>query len=88
MHHVLLEGSERLWPFVMHSMVFEGPADQLEIVKPGTEALGTTYFATDGGFTNMSAAVGDAEVAYDLVTIHPTFTVADAPGTFGFPAKF
>jgi quinol monooxygenase YgiN len=55
----------------------QGPADQLEIVKPGTEALGTTYFATDGGFTNMSAAVGDAEVAYDLVTIHPTFTVAD-----------
>ena len=46
-------------------------------MKPGTEALGTKYFATDGGFTNLTAASGGEEIAYDLCTIHPTFTVHD-----------
>ena len=35
----------------LDSITIQGPADQLEIVKPGTEALGTKYFATDGGFS-------------------------------------
>ena len=46
-------------------------------MKPGTESLGTKYFATDGGFTNLTAASGGEEIAYDLCTIHPTFTVHD-----------
>ena len=33
------------------SINIQGPADQLDIVKPGTEALGTKYYATDGGFS-------------------------------------
>ena len=35
----------------LDSIEIQGPADQLDIVKPGTEALGTKYYATDGGFS-------------------------------------
>ena len=35
----------------LDSINIHGPADQLELVKPGTEALGTKYYATDGGFS-------------------------------------
>ena len=55
----------------------QGPADQLEIVKPGTEALGTVYYHTDGGFTNMMSVASGNEIAYNLCSIHPTFTVHD-----------
>ena len=61
----------------LDSIEIQGPADQLELVKPGTKDLGTKYYATDGGFTNLTKAVGDAEIAYDICTIHPTFTVTD-----------
>merc|ERR1719421_981941 len=34
----------------------QGPADQLEIVKPGTEALGTKYYCVDSGFSKYTVA--------------------------------
>jgi quinol monooxygenase YgiN len=61
----------------LDSINVQGPADELEIVKPSTEALGTVYFRTDGGFTNMAAASGGEEGDYSLCSIHPTFTVID-----------
>jgi len=41
----------------LDSINIHGPADQLEIVKPGTEALGTKYFSTDGGFSKYTHRV-------------------------------
>ena len=46
---ILAEGVAKL-----DSINIQGPAAQLEIVKPGTEALGTKYFATDGGFSKYT----------------------------------
>ena len=69
---ILAEGVAKL-----DSINIQGPADQLEIVKPGTEALGTKYYATDGGFTQMASANGGEEGEYSLCSIHPTFTVTD-----------
>eukprot|EP00946_MAST-07B_sp_MAST-7B-sp1_P003797 g3797.t1 len=69
---ILAEGVAKL-----DKIDIQGPADQLEIVKPGTETLGTVYYHTDGGFTNMASATGGGEIAYDICSIHPTFTVHD-----------
>ena len=37
----------------LDTIEIHGPSDQLEIVKPGTEALGTKYFAIDSGFSKF-----------------------------------
>ena len=49
---------------ILDSISIHGPADQLELVKPGTEALGTKYYATDGGFSKYAYA---APARLDLV---------------------
>jgi dienelactone hydrolase/quinol monooxygenase YgiN len=61
----------------LDSIDIQCPADQVDIVKPGTEALGTAYFEIHSGFTNMASATGDAHLPYSLCSIHPTFTVTD-----------
>ena len=75
----------------LDSLNIHGPAAELEAVKPGTEALGTKYFATDGGFSKYVPGVGkpvvdaaripaispDEFVPYTVCSIHPTFTVHD-----------
>ena len=47
-HGLLADGVATLDSIEIH-----GPSDQLEIVKPGTEALGTKYFAIDSGFSKF-----------------------------------
>ena len=37
----------------LDSINIHGPADQLELVKPGTEALGTKYFVIESGFSKF-----------------------------------
>ena len=46
---LLAEGVAKLDRIEIH-----GPADQLELVKPGTAALGTVYYETHSGFDNSS----------------------------------
>jgi quinol monooxygenase YgiN len=61
----------------LDSIDIQCPSDQVGVVKPGTEALGTTYFEVHSGFTNMTSAAGGGDSSYTLCTIHPTFTVQD-----------
>ena len=51
--------------------------DGVDVVKPGTEALGTEYFTIDDGFTNFKTLNGDLIQPYTFCSIHPTFTVID-----------
>jgi quinol monooxygenase YgiN len=53
------------------------PSEGVEVVKPGTESLGTEYFTIDDGFTNLKSSTGDVEQPYTFCSIHPTFTVID-----------
>jgi quinol monooxygenase YgiN len=52
-------------------------ANGINVVKPGTEALGTTYYTIDDGFTNLKELAGDLIQPYTFCSIHPTFTVLD-----------
>jgi len=61
----------------LESIDIQCPEDQVAVVKPGTEALGTAYYQVHSGFTNMTSATEGGDGAYSLCTIHPTFTVED-----------
>ena len=52
-------------------------ADGVNVVKPGTESLGTAYYTIDDGFTNLKELAGDLIQPYTFCSIHPTFTVLD-----------
>jgi hypothetical protein len=54
------------------------PPDQVDVVKPGTEGLGTEYFtvAGTGGFANIRYPTAKDE-PYSLCCIEPLFTVLD-----------
>ena len=60
----------------LDSIEIHGDAKELELVKPGTNDLGTKYFEVHSGFTNMKS-VGTQDKAYGFVSIHPTFTLVD-----------
>jgi quinol monooxygenase YgiN/peptidoglycan hydrolase CwlO-like protein len=53
------------------------PAEGVDVVKPGTQSLGTEYFTIDDGFTNLKSVTGDLAQPYTFCSIHPTFTVID-----------
>jgi hypothetical protein len=62
-------------PASLDELSIHGPKAELDKVKPGTEALGTTYYEIYGGVNNMVKESGETKAPMELCTIQPTFTV-------------
>jgi len=65
-----------------------GPADQIELVKPGTKDLGTVYYHVHSGFTNFEASTGGDAAPQTLMTIQPTFSILDRAKAEPIMAEF
>jgi len=61
----------------MDDINVQGPADQIALIKPTTDAFGTVHYDTCGGFTNIQPELASDEREYTFCSIHPTFTVHD-----------
>lgn len=60
----------------MESLIVHGPADQLEIAKESTAALGARYAKiVEGGFTALTEAAGKDRKESPFCVISPTFTI-------------
>lgn len=66
----------------LNEVSIDCPRDQIEVVRPKTEALGTKYFEiVEGGFTNVKSLKKKSDIPsakkYKFCSIYPTFTVHD-----------